>query len=233
MQIDWLTATPKLIREALARWTSLVEGYGLRLVQVPVAEASKQHLFHPFDKPQPVQLISTPPEKAPITPYLSAHAAVPKSREDPFYYHKAVLRKSGFVLDLEAASYFSSKLDVTYSWGRPEYEMTQFVHKSGLVLAQISNVADHDFLLLPNRLAPGRGGTGRSVETLSAEDIIKTFKSFCQDEKALRSVFEEARKPKATAPSPFAGSALAMSDIDVPPISLPPHLLHRVQSGDK
>jgi len=230
MQIDWLTATPKLIREALNRWSSLVESYGLRLVQVPVAEATKQHLSHPFDKPQPVQMITTPPENAPITPYLSAHAAVPRSTEDPAYYHKAVLRKSGFVLNLEAASSFSSKLDITYSWGRPDYEMTQFVHKSGLVLAQISNGLDCDFLLLPNRLAPLRGGTGRSVETLSAEDIIKAFKAFCQDEKAVRSVFEEARRPKVTAPSPFAGSTLAMSDIDVPPIQLPPHLLHRVQS---
>lgn len=230
MQIDWLTATPKLIREALNRWTSLVEGYGLKLVQVPVAEASEQHLSHPLDKPQPVQLISTPPDKAPITPYLSAHATVPRITEDPAYYHKAVLRRSGFVLDLEAASSFSSKLDITYSWGRPDHEMTQFIHKSGLVLAQISNVPGCDFLLLPNRLAPLRGGTGRVAETLSPEDIIKAFKAICQDEKALRSVFEEARKPKALAPSPFAGSTSVMSDVDVPPIQLPPHLLHRVQS---
>lgn len=227
IRIDWLNATPKLLREALARWTSLVEGYGLRLVQLPVAEASKQHLHHPFDRPQPVHLISLPPDNVPITPYLNAHSALPRSKEDPAYYHKAVLRKSGFILDLEAASSFSSKLDVTYSWGRPDYEMTQFVHKSGLVLAQISVEGDYDFLLLPNRLAPLRGGTGRTVETLSPEDIIKTFRTFCQDEKALKSVFEEAKKPKAPAPSPFANSALALSDIDVPPMQLPPHLLQR------
>jgi len=108
--------------------------------------------------------------------------------------------------------------------------MTQFVHKSGLVLAQISTGQECDFLLLRNRLAPLRGSSTRTAETLSAEDIIKSFRALCRDEKALRSIYDEARKPKATAASPFTGSTLALSDVDVPPIQLPPHLLHRVQS---
>ena len=200
----------------------------MRLVQLPVAEASKQCLSHPFDIPQAVELISVPPERLPITPYLNAQSALPRSAEDPAYHHKAVLRKGGFVLDLEAASSFSSKLDVTYSWGRPDYAMTQFVHKSGLVLAQISTAQECDFQLLPNRLVPLRGSSTRTAETLSAEDIIKSFIALCRDEKALKSIYDEARKPKATALSPFAGSTLALSDVDVPPIQLPPHLLHRV-----
>jgi hypothetical protein len=232
--LDWLVTTPKLIREALNRWSSLAESHGMKLVQVPIAEASKQYLTHPFDKPQHVRLVSKPPDRAPVTPYLSAHSAMSRNIEDPAHYHKAILRKAGFVLDLESASSFSSKLDITYSWGKPDYEMTQFIHKSGLVLAQISNDPDHDFLVLPNRLTLLRSSlSGKQSDIISADDVIKGFKLFCRDEKGLRMVYDEARKRKAPAPSPFTSAALsAGSDVDVPPMLLPPHVLHRVQTSD-
>lgn len=230
--LDWLATTPRLIREALNRWTSLAETHGLKLVQVPIAEASKQYLTHPFDKPQHVQLAIRPPDRAPATPYLSALSPISRSFEDPAHYHKALLRKAGFVLDLESASSFSSKLDITYSWGRPDYEMTQFIHKSGLVLAQISADPKYDFLVLPNRLGVLRSSSaGKQSGSVFADDVVKTFKLFCKDEKGLKSIYDEARKPKAPAPSPFTSAALAAnSDVDVPPMSLPPHVLHRVQS---
>jgi hypothetical protein len=170
-----------------------------------------------------------------VTPYLSAHSPISRNSrntEDPAHYHKALLRKAGFVLDLESASSFSSKLDITYSWGRPDYEMTQFIHKSGLALAQISNDPEYDFLVLPNRLAVLRSSlAGKQAENVSADDVIKAFKLFCRDEKGLKVVYDEARKPKAPAPSPFASAALsANSDVDVPPMQLPPHVLHRIQT---
>jgi hypothetical protein len=204
----------------------------MKLVQVPIAEASKQYLAHPFDKPQHVRLVSRPPDRAPVTPYLSAHSSVSRNIEDPAHYHKALLRKAGFVLDLESASSFSSKLDITYSWGRPDYEMTQFIHKSGLALAQISKHPDHDFLILPNRLAVFRMSlAGKQADNVSADDVIKAFKLFCKDEKGIKMVYDEARKPRAPAPSPFTSAAFsAGSDVDVPPMQLPPHVLHRIQT---
>lgn len=206
----------------------------MKLVQVPIKEASKQYLAHPFDKPQRINLASKPPDRVPVTPYLSAHSIGPRNAEDPAHYHKALLRKAGFVLDLESASSFSSKLDITYSWGKPDYEMTQFVHKSGLALAQISNDPDYDFLVLPNRLAVLRSSlAGKQSENIAADDVIKAFKLFCRDEKGIKTVYEEARKPKAVAPSPFTSAALsANSDVDIPPMLLPPHVLHRVQTSD-
>jgi len=206
----------------------------MKLVQVPIAEASKQYIAHPFDKPQHVRLISRPPERAPVTPYLSAHSPISRNIEDPAHYHKALLRKAGFVLDLESASSFSSKLDITYSWGRPDYEMTQFIHKSGLALAQISDDPDYDFLILPNRLAVLRSSlAGKQADNVSADDVIKAFKLFCRDEKGIKTVYDEARKPKAPAASPFTSAALfssAGNDVDVPPMQLPPHVLHRIQT---
>lgn len=232
MYLDWLATTPKLIREALNRWTSLSESHGLKLVQVPIAEASRQYLTHPLDKPQLVQLVLRPPDRAPTTPYLSAHSPASRNVEDPAHYYKALLRKAGFILDLEAASCFSSKLDITYSWGRPDYEMTQFVHKSGLVLAQISTDPKYDFLVLPNRLAVLRSSlAGKQSGNVTADDVIKSFRLFCKDEKGIKAIYDEARRPKAPAPSPFSSAALAAnSDVDVPPMQLPPHVLHRVQS---
>ena len=144
----------------------------MKLVQVPIAEASKQYIAHPFDKPQHVRLASRPPDRAPVTPYLSAHSSVSRNSrntEDPAHYHKALLRKAGFILDLESASSFSSKLDITYSWGRPDY----------------------DFLILPNRLAVLRSSlAGKQAENVSADDVIKAFKLFCKDEKGIKVVFD-------------------------------------------
>lgn len=232
MYLDWLATTPRLIREALNRWSSLAEGHGMKLVQVPIAEASKQYLSHPFDKPQHIRLSARPPERAPVTPYLTPHSPKSRNTEDPAHYHKALLRKAGFVLDLESASSFSAKLDITYSWGRPDYEMTQFVHKSGLALVQISNDPEYDFLILPNRLAVLRASlAGKQSENVCADGVIKGFKLFCKDEKGLKGVYDEARKPKAPAPSPFANASLSVhSDVDIPPMQLPPHVLHRVQT---
>jgi hypothetical protein len=194
-----------------------------------VVEASKQHLMHPFDRCQHVRLAHAPPEKAPVTPHLAAKSSARMSA-DPQYYHKEILRKAGFVLDLEAASSFASKLDVMYSWGRPGYDMTQFVHRTGTVLAQIcSKDSGTDFLVLKNRLATNKSTTGgKHVEHKSAIEVIDGFRKFCSDEKALKALYVETHQPKGPLPSPFTSAIQAWRDADVPPIQLPPHLLHRV-----
>ena len=140
IQLEWLSASTKLVREAIARWASLVEGYGLKLMQVPLHEACKFREHHPFDQPQPIKLAIMPPTKNIVqTPVMGPYSPSPQSVvEDPVAYHKAILRKLNFVLDTEAARSFTTELDVRYTWGPPSYEYTQFVHKSGLVLAEIT-----------------------------------------------------------------------------------------------
>ncbi|KJX92521.1 vacuolar membrane-associated protein IML1 [Zymoseptoria brevis] len=227
IQLEWLGTSTKLVRDAISRWSGAVESYGLRLVQVPLEEASKFREHHPFDQPQPISLAITPPDKFLATPLIEPTTFTPRIVEDRHWYHKALLRKRDFVLDFEAASAFSSALHVRHSWGTPNFAHTQFVHKSGLVLAQVLSDDTGDFLLLPNRLASSRL-TGSSANTKqtpenaeTVESIVKGFKTFCHDEEALRSFYSEADKPKpAAAPSPFTHAALA-ADLDVPPISLP------------
>jgi hypothetical protein len=73
---------------------------------------------------------------------------------DKHYYQKAILRKFDFVLDFEAWSSFPPNVDVSYSWGKPEYQYPQYIHRSGCLLAQIMD--DGNFLFLANRLSSHR-----------------------------------------------------------------------------
>ncbi|KAF2166000.1 hypothetical protein M409DRAFT_55352 [Zasmidium cellare ATCC 36951] len=238
IQLEWLGASTKLVREAISRWSSTIDGYGLKLIQVPLQEASKFREHHPFDQPQPIRLAVRPPDKILATPIIQPHSVSPRPVEDHFAYHKAILRQHDFALDYEAASEFNTDLQVTYSWGPPTYSHTQFVHKSGLVLAQILSNEVGDFILLPNRLASSRTSSASTssssstatkltdVETI--ESITRSFKDFCRNEEMLKQFFSQADRPKGFAPSPFAGATLA-ADFDVPPMQLPPHLSHRAQ----
>jgi len=231
IRLEWLNATAKLIREAIGRWSTVAENHGLRLVQMPLAEACKLPLQHPFDQPVAVRLAVRPPERVLSTPVLDPHTFSPRAAylEDSIAYQKALLRKLDFVLDLEAAASFSTKLDIMYSWGRPSYDFTQFVHKSGRVLVQICNNEKGDFLLMPNRLASSKMSSGsKANEVTDVVAIVQGFVRFCRDEDALKAVYEEASRPRIPPPSPYMTSPLAnAADLDVPPLSLPPHLMHR------
>lgn len=208
-----------------------MDGYGLRLIQLPLQEASRFREHHPFDQPLPVTLAVRPPDKNLATPLIEPHTSSPRMVEDRQWYHKSILKKRDFVLDLEAASTFTSKLHVRYSWGAPSYSHTQFVHKSGLVLAQVLADETADFVLLPNRLASNRlSGSAKAAETTeTVESITKGFKAFCRNEEALKSLYSEADRPKLPAPSPLSHAALA-PDFDVPPMQLPQHLLQRTHT---
>ncbi|KAK5165045.1 vacuolar membrane-associated protein iml1 [Saxophila tyrrhenica] len=229
IQLEWTTTTAKLVREAVARWSGLVEGHGLKLVQLPILEASRLHERHPLEQAVSVKLAIRPHGRAPATPHLDPSAGSPRGRDDRYVHHKAILRKMDFVLDLEAADNFPSKLNIAYSWGRPDYRMTQFIHKSGLLLAQISNDDKTDFLLLRNRLAgQWSSHSNKRSELPSAENIFNDFRKFCKDEAALKLLYEEVNKPKVSPMSPLARTQW-IGDADVPPIELPPHLMHRTQ----
>jgi hypothetical protein len=153
IRIDWMNVTAKLIEDAIVTWATSVEKYGLKLVEVPIAEASNIVDHHPFRSPYLVKLALQPPQTLPERVWDPSHFS-PQPKVDRLAYHKALLRRLNFVLDVEAASAFPPDVEVTYSWGRPDYKYTQFVHRSGTVLAQITS--EGEFLLLANRLAHNR-----------------------------------------------------------------------------
>ncbi|KAL9582607.1 MAG: hypothetical protein Q9212_003201, partial [Teloschistes hypoglaucus] len=161
IRIDWMNVTAKLIDDAIVSWAAAVERFGLKLVEIPLAEASTITSMHPFRAPALVKLAKSPPPEQPQT-YLDATSFTPQTRAEKHFYQVAIMKKFDFVLDFEAASAFPADVDVTYSWGKPDYKYSQYIHRSGTLLAQITD--EGDFLLLANRLYNNRGSSAGAQE---------------------------------------------------------------------
>ena len=167
LRIDWMGVTPKLIEDSIVNWATAAERFGLRLVELPIAEASRINELHPFRAPYLIRLASRPPKRQPQQ-YFDATSFTPQagSRQS---YQIAILKKFNFVLDLEAAKDFPSSVEVTYSWGKPDYRYPQYISRDGVLLAQITD--EGDFLLLANRLYNNRSAATREFGKLGTVDL--------------------------------------------------------------
>ncbi|KAF3003751.1 vacuolar membrane-associated protein iml1 [Curvularia kusanoi] len=171
IRIDWMNVTAKLIEDAIVTWATSVEKYGLRLVEVPIAELADITDYHPFRTPYHIKLAMQPPQNQTEAMWDSMHFSPQYSRTDKFAYHKALLRKLDFVLDMEAANAFPPDVDVSYSWGTPDYKYTQFIHRTGGLLAQITD--DGNFMVLANRLAHNRAKDTSRIRPLDLHEHKK------------------------------------------------------------
>ncbi|KAL4896222.1 vacuolar membrane-associated protein iml1 [Aspergillus ambiguus] len=158
LELSWMNTTAKLIEDTVLSWASTAEKFGLKLVQVPIAEACAIDQTQPFRKPYRVQL-KVPPPKAPVPTFFHPTSFSHQGTPDQHYFQKALLRKFDFVLDFEARSAFPADVEVSYSWGIPDYRYSQYIHRSGSLLAQITD--EGDILLLANRLVSTRGVASR------------------------------------------------------------------------
>ncbi|QVM07707.1 vacuolar membrane-associated protein iml1 [Coccidioides posadasii str. Silveira] len=148
IELSWMNATPKLVEDAIMSWVGTAEKYGLKLVELPISEASSIVERQVFRRPYPIKLKVDPPP-TPVSTYLTATSFTSQAVPDHHFYQKAILKKFDFVLDFEAKSAFPANVDVCYSWGKPDYQFPQYVHRTGAVLAQITD--EGHFLLLANR----------------------------------------------------------------------------------
>ncbi|KAE8354633.1 vacuolar membrane-associated protein iml1 [Aspergillus coremiiformis] len=160
LELSWMNTTPKLIEDAVLSWASTAEKFGLKLVQVPIAEACAIDKTQPFRKPYRVQL-KIPPPKGPIPLQQNSGSFSQPVTLDHQYFHKALLWKFDFVLDFEGRSSYPADVEVSYSWGMPDYQYSQYIHRSGSLLAQITD--EGDFLLLANRLVSTRSAASRDL----------------------------------------------------------------------
>ncbi|PYI08128.1 hypothetical protein BO78DRAFT_80884 [Aspergillus sclerotiicarbonarius CBS 121057] len=160
IELSWMNTTAKLIEDAVLSWASTAEKFGLKLVQVPIAEACAIDETQPFRKPYKVQL-KVPPPKGPVPSLFQAATFTQPAAPDRHYFQKALLRKFDFVLDFEARSAFPADVEVSYSWGIPDYRYPQYIHRSGSLLAQITD--EGDFLFLANRLVSTRTTPSRDI----------------------------------------------------------------------
>lgn len=165
IRIDWMNVTCKLIEDAITSWARTVDRYGLSLVEAPIEEIASIPLRNPLRSPSIIKPCLPPPQTsisslmtadATASADMSASFSAAVTKPDPLYYHKAILRKQGFVLDSEAARNFPADVEVLFSWGRPAYRYSQYIHRSGVVFAQITD--DGQFLLMANRLYHQRAG---------------------------------------------------------------------------
>lgn len=161
IRVEWMNTTPKLIQDAVVSWATAVDRFGLRLVEVPLGEASSITSMHPFRAPDLVKLAKSPPERQPQS-YFDTTSFAPQLRTEKNLYQKAIMKRFNFVLDFEAASDFPSDVHVTYSWGRPDYRYPQYIHRSGHLIAQITD--NGDFLILANRLYNNRNTVHTSYQ---------------------------------------------------------------------
>lgn len=120
---------------------------------------------------------------------------VPEGTQTHNYFEGALLRKFGFVVDIEAANTYPEQIDPIYSYRRAPFKYSQWVHRSGVVFAQVLG-GTNGFLFLTNRLmAPGRIGTSlKSKEqrpSALADEVMFKINDFCNDEETLNSFYEE------------------------------------------
>lgn len=169
IRIEWMNTTPKLIQDAVVSWATSVDRFGLRLVEVPLGEACSISSMHPFRAPYLVKLAQQPPMNQPQSFFPDTIAFAPQPRPEKHLYQKAILKRFSFVLDFEAASDFPADVDVTYSWGKPDYRYPQYIHRSGTVIAQITDAGD--FLLLANRLYNNRNASNSSYQDTAQPEI--------------------------------------------------------------
>ena len=162
IRVEWMNATPRLVHDAVTSWATSVDRFGLRLVEVPLAEACSISSTDPFRAPYLVKLAQKPPSKQPQSFFPDTTAFSPQPQPEKHLYQIAIMKRVSFVLDLEAASDFPADVDVTYSWGKPDYRYPQYIHRSGTIIAQITD--DGDFLLLTNKLYNNRNASHPSLQ---------------------------------------------------------------------
>lgn len=153
IRLDWMNVTTKLVEDAVESWAREASQYGLRLVEVPLREAAAISEATPFRKPYRIRLAATPPDQKPES-YFDPSSLGPQTSPYRHFYQISVLKRFDFVLDFEAASNFPANVDVNYSWGKADYKYSQYIHRSGVVLAQITDTGD--ILVLANRLFNNR-----------------------------------------------------------------------------
>ncbi|THC99550.1 hypothetical protein EYZ11_001010 [Aspergillus tanneri] len=135
IELSWMNTTAKLIEDTVLSWAATAEKFGLKLVQVPIAEACAIDETQPFRKPHVVQL-RIPPPRPPAPTIFNQGSFSQQGTPDRHFFHRALLRKFEFILDFEAGSAFPADVEIT---------------------------ENGDFLFLANRLVSTRGAASREM----------------------------------------------------------------------
>ncbi|KAK7203904.1 hypothetical protein BZA70DRAFT_290984 [Myxozyma melibiosi] len=200
---EWLDTTPKFIDDTIAQWGRICDRSGLKLVEVPVLEATALCEIDPFISGSRIKFALEPPR---IKPAEKGDLIV----SDRLFYQTQALIKLDYVLDTDAADVLSSAspdVEIVYSWGKPHFRYSQYVHKSGATLAQIIPETG-EFVIVRNPLV----GSKSSVFSIGVdpEVVCREAIDFIQNNpRELREFFSSIREKFLNRPAvavPFSAS---------------------------
>lgn len=209
IRLEWMNVTAKLIEDAISTWAVTADRYGLMLVEAPIAEAMDLANKNPFRRPYLLKLALRPPDQMPVAEF-DPNSLVPTQVKEKFFYQKAILRRFNFVLDMEAASNFPSSVDVTYSWGRPDYRFCQYIHRSGRVFAQVTE--EGDIILTVNKMFNNRGPQARE-RGMHERDRERDEIRFGNDRQTAVQVQNQILRERTPHSSPMLRATLASPDL--------------------
>lgn len=185
-----------MVEETISQWARVIEKYGLTLVEAPVDEVCAITKSNPFRAPLLIELALEPPS-------LDPEGATVVTSDDREAWMAKILNHWNFVLDMEAADKFPKSVEVRYSWGVPSFKYTQYIHRSGMSLCQITPTG---FLWLTNRLYVSRAAGMPPMTNLpspvrinssiiaSEPDVLRTqFREWCQDPEKLQTFYEQTQ----------------------------------------
>ncbi|KAJ9077055.1 vacuolar membrane-associated protein iml1 [Entomophthora muscae] len=176
-QLHWLGCTSRLIDDLLQTWSRAAEKCGLRLIEAPVAQSACVSDENPFRAPTLIHFSVAPPDVARATVDIQTPALITSLPEDIF--PALLLQSFGFVLDVEADIRFqASHAQPHYSYNKPKFENSQYMHISGCALVQILSHGG-GFLWDNNRLV---ASSSRLTGAACPPDQIRaSLQEFCAD----------------------------------------------------
>jgi len=187
-ELHWIGTTAKCIEDTVRQWNRATDRYGLRLVEAYVVQIHDIRDRNAFQSCFPLRLVIQPP----VVPDLEKR--VPEGTQTAHYFEYALLRRFGFILDVEAAGSYPEQIDAVYSYRRWPYKYSQFIHRSGVAFVQVLGGAQ-GFIFLTNRLmGPGRMGAIKNKDNgpaSSAEELRIELQNFCADPDALNAFYDE------------------------------------------
>jgi hypothetical protein len=196
-ELQWIGTTARCIEDQLRQWSRTIENYGLKLVEAYVTEISDIRERNAFQSCFPLRLAVPPPS----VPDLEKR--IPEGGQAQNYFQYELLRRFGFIVDVEAEELYPNTVDVVYSYRRAPFRYSQFVHRSGIAFVQVLG-GSQGFLFLMNRLmGPGRLGTSKTKDdrlSSAAEQIRFDLTAFCSDERTLTTFYEEQLASLAPVP---------------------------------
>lgn len=156
----------------------------------PIVEINKKNIFQSCF---PIPLAVAPPVVHDLRQRL------PSGSSYMWYFEYAILRKFGYILDIEAEGSYSPQVDVSYSYRRASFKQSQFVHQSGRAFVQVMGRKE-GFNWVTNRLLasstafPSGGGGDRNAEATPHEKaavLRLELLAFCSDEVRLKGFYNE------------------------------------------